>query len=472
MARPRKKKKRSQSVLDPSNPLSRFVPQDIIALANQLAAAGLRPERQAVRAEREAAARRTAGQAETLKGFNLAAADVLKDLAPQGQAAFSGAAGNISTYAKGFSQGFQEESQRLSGQSNELLAQQGSPQQVTPSNAADTIFGLGGFLPAQSFEQQGAAFSSFLSALPAVQTRTGQQGVERSLFEGEEQQRAFAQQLIDLAKQVPGRRAEALQQLIGLGIQAEASQRASESLALDERSTVAGITGVDPATGQPTFEAKKESWEQALDLAEVTGVFTDPRTGRKYRLPEGSGIGAYSASLSEQLGYLVDSKGVPFRDNKGRAIPWKGEAGLSKRGKLANAKEAAVNMAKSLANVAFPGSGESSPGREYFQALLRLRRAFQPDLQRKGLKFGTIDRMLDEALVLAGWSKASGRPSAVPGGSEPQPISESVSDNKNDGFAYDKFGNRVLDENGNPKTWKKKEDEEDDLSKFRPGPGD
>ena len=137
-------------------------------------------------AERKALARWLADRERAITGYSQAAAEILKSIGPQVQQGYADAAQRQANFAKGFSIGFQNAAGGNADQANALLAQNGSPQTVTSQGegGANVIYGMGGVIPASSFEREGAAFGAAASMLPATQLGYGQQALTQLHREG------------------------------------------------------------------------------------------------------------------------------------------------------------------------------------------------------------------------------------------------------------------------------------------------
>lgn len=237
--------------------LGAYVTPDLLKLVNQLVQSQIGPERQRLERERALAAERAKSRGEALQGFSGATAEILKGIAPATEQTYANAADRQSIFAKGFSDGLKLQQTQGAGEANALLAQQGSPQTIAgDTGASDVLYGLGGYIPASTLNREGAAFTAAAQQLPVSELARGKQDFTRSLVEGEEQQKQYGQQLIDLAAKAPGLKAQALTQVIGLALQAQAVETARAYLANTQRKTEAGITGYDPLTGLPVTNPK------------------------------------------------------------------------------------------------------------------------------------------------------------------------------------------------------------------------
>jgi hypothetical protein len=151
------------------------------------------------------------------------------------------------------------------------LAAIGAPQAqrdaVTGQN--QTAFGgnaallqyTGGAIPADVFRQDAAGRAAYLRMLPVMGQKVSEQGLNQLGFKA-------GQETLDIGS----KKAAALQQArtdLANYVQKNQALRTNQSIAdaelgLKSRSTVAGITGIDPATGLPTLSTRKAVASNAI----------------------------------------------------------------------------------------------------------------------------------------------------------------------------------------------------------------
>ena len=114
-------------------------------------------------------------QGASLQAAYAALAKLNEGVAPAIQGTYNQASAQQAVIGKGYSAGFELGSKGAAFDLNALLAQQGSPQQVTPAGeaGAKALYGFGGALPAGTLNQQGAAFTAAARFLPGQDRRLG-----------------------------------------------------------------------------------------------------------------------------------------------------------------------------------------------------------------------------------------------------------------------------------------------------------
>jgi hypothetical protein len=208
----------------------------------------------------EAAAANTA-QGQAIIQLSQALAKELGGIAPQIEATYRSAAQDQSAFAAGFSKGLQDLQQQGQTGINADLRNIGAPegQMLEPSAASgDFLFGLGGYLPGQTFSREGAAFTSAAHFLPGTALLQGQRDYGVNVAEGRKQQKEFERYLRRLDDEYPGLLQKAVDELNDQQLQVFAAYLQGEYLKLALRKGGAEITGIDPATGLPTYEATQD----------------------------------------------------------------------------------------------------------------------------------------------------------------------------------------------------------------------
>ena len=114
-------------------------------------------------------------QGASLQAAYAALAKLNEGVAPAIQGTYNQASAQQAVIGKGYSAGFELGSKGAAFDANALLAQQGSPQQVTPAGeaGANALYGFGGAIPAGTLNQQGAAFTAAARFLPGQDRRLG-----------------------------------------------------------------------------------------------------------------------------------------------------------------------------------------------------------------------------------------------------------------------------------------------------------
>lgn len=233
---------------------------------------------------------RMAKEAQAITGYAQGAAQLVAPIAGQVAQTYQAAADSQANYAKGFSTGMQEIQNKAAAEANAELAKHGAPagQMQQPTTAAsDVLYGVGGYIPASTMSREAAAFSSAAAMLPATELGRGQQLLGSRLAASGETQREIDSRLSELKGRYPGLYAQALRQLERdqltaqqdyrqLQQQERQNQQQDRNLRIQERyllgserKTGADVTGIDPVTGQPTFEATSTAAQIAAQAAQA-----------------------------------------------------------------------------------------------------------------------------------------------------------------------------------------------------------
>lgn len=255
-------------------------------LAAEVAAAQL-PQTQALQQAQTSDAATAKAQEAATTGYYQALAQALQSIAPQVNQGYNTASANDAAIAKGYADGLQHV-QSLAGQQNNAVLnvsggtqQAGQVAQATGGPAeAGALYGMTGAIPATNLSNEGAAFGAAASMMPATAAGLGAQQIQRVAQQEQVNQNQFAQQKSDLAAQVPGLQLNYGNQL--LTQEDNTQQKQFQNLI---------AAGINPYTGQPTYQAASS----AASTAAKTGAATKP-----------------DATLSRALGYEVDSNGSPI----------------------------------------------------------------------------------------------------------------------------------------------------------------
>lgn len=193
------------ATIKPSLPYPGFKTRaQLEAEARAAVTSAVSPSRLAIeRAQRDAQARALA-QAAQIRGFSEALANLLKGYAPQVQGLYQQAAGTQGQLAQGFSGGLRDTAASSAAQANATIAAAGGTpgQQITPTaadQAANVLYGLGGYLPGNMLGAQGAAFASAAALMPATAMGRGQQLLQQALAQAAEEQQGLSEKLLDLS---------------------------------------------------------------------------------------------------------------------------------------------------------------------------------------------------------------------------------------------------------------------------------
>lgn len=179
--------------------------QQALAQAKAALAAQQQPIQDEIKQNDATAAQRTTDA----QGNALALSKILSGISPQVSRDYSDADQRQQVLAKGFSDGMQAALQKSGAADNATLAQIGAPagQQIDPAKAtaaSDALYGQGGFIPASSFNREGAAFTAAADNLPAIALLKGQENGAAVSMSAQAQDVALQNKLAELAGNLPG----------------------------------------------------------------------------------------------------------------------------------------------------------------------------------------------------------------------------------------------------------------------------
>ena len=192
------------------------------------------------------------------------------------------------------------------------------------------VYGLGGMLPATSTAREGAAFSSAAAMLPGTAVGRGQDELRTILSEQTKNDAEFG----DKIAEIKAGRASGVQKIIQDFME---NARAERALRLQEgylgntkRTTAAKITGVDPVTGQPTYEAVYDAAKVKADAAKARAAAKSKNQGAKSAaikaresafstarhsmMTDAKTFAGHPMTLKEQAQWVVKHPGKTIRD--------------------------------------------------------------------------------------------------------------------------------------------------------------
>lgn len=196
-------------------------------------------------------------------GIYQALAGMLGDVGPQIGAGYQAAANTELAGGRGFGNQEAARGKAEGDKAAGYLTAAGAPQAAIEGvkaaaggeESGNVVYGTGGYIPATSTAREGAAFAAAGSMLPAQAVGQGQVAIRGAMSDAMKNDAEIASKIAE----VRGGRAAGIQKIIQDFME---NSRAERALRLQEgylgntkRSTTAKITGVDPATGQPTYEA-------------------------------------------------------------------------------------------------------------------------------------------------------------------------------------------------------------------------
>lgn len=195
-----------------------------------------------------------------------AAAELSRGVAPAITQTYDAASAREAIMAKGLADGARLGGAETAGQGNALLAQQGSPQQVTAANIGAPLATLGG-LSASGLNREGAAFSSAARFLPQQSLNLGVDAVKQAGRKGATAVAALNARRPELVQGILGQlqdnqiKQEGLAQnaavLAREGYIKETGMTPEGGMPFATRKWLTDAFGVDPITKLPTLEYQR-----------------------------------------------------------------------------------------------------------------------------------------------------------------------------------------------------------------------
>ena len=183
--------------------------------AGELAQAGLTPQQEEIRRQQAIAQRNAQADAAAIQGFQGASAEMLAKLGPQGLQGYLDASKEQGQLGQGLATGVRDDvAARVAGEQS-FMQSQGQQGGAGPDTAAlhDTVYALNGQIPGNTFAEQGAAANQWGLAQAPIALNAGREELDARMYAARQSNDDYAQQLIQLAAQFPGLKAQALQQL-------------------------------------------------------------------------------------------------------------------------------------------------------------------------------------------------------------------------------------------------------------------
>ena len=240
------------------SPTSMLTPKQIGDLATQLAQGDILPQQQAVEREQEQLAAQGQQQQALIGNLTQELGGLTQNIAPSIQTAYRQAANDQANWAQGFSGGMEDIASAEAARNAAQLAQLGAPQeqiaqiQNQGEGAGNVLYGQGGYIPATSLGQQGAAFEAFGAQMPGIVARMGQQDVADAVANQAAAQKDLAGRAADIAAQLPSLRRQYVQTLLGNEMDKLSLKMAMQELGLKAQAqAVDTLTSINPNTGLP-----------------------------------------------------------------------------------------------------------------------------------------------------------------------------------------------------------------------------
>lgn len=199
----------------PVDPFAARTAAQISTQAGTLAQAGLTPQQDEIRRQQALAAAQSVAQQGAITGFSAAAGGILQGIAPQVGEGYQRAAVEQGQLGLGMATGVGDAIRARSAEDQAFLATQGQQGGPGPNAdaAQDVLYGLQGQIPASSLAESGAAHQALAAETAALPLAAGRQQLDAAMAKARETNDEYAQQLIQLAAQFPGLKAQAIQQL-------------------------------------------------------------------------------------------------------------------------------------------------------------------------------------------------------------------------------------------------------------------
>jgi hypothetical protein len=168
-----------------------------------------------VRRQQALTAAQAVAQEQAIQGFQTAASGLMQNIGPQVGAGYQAAAqteGQMGAQVGG-QVGQDLAAKEAASLSSEAAQGQTGGSTIDSSKVAQTMQYLNGVIPSDSMAQQGAAQQAFAAEQSALPLDAGREQLDARMAQARTDNDQYAQQLIHLAAQFPGLKAQALQQL-------------------------------------------------------------------------------------------------------------------------------------------------------------------------------------------------------------------------------------------------------------------
>lgn len=293
-------------------------------------------------------------------------AGILQGIAPGVQQTYSDAAQRQAAFAKGFSDHMQAaQAQRAGDTSSFLQNVVGAPSeqvgqvaaQTNPAAAGDTLYGLRGYIPASTLNEEGAAYTANARQLPAIAQAQGLQQIGKVQADQRAQDAKFGQDIATEAGKAPQYRQQIANDLFDQAYKSNAQKIATQKLIDGEASTKFDQTyKLSQAQATQAYRQTQIDFKNAgLKLASA-----------KYNLDVQKLVAAGAkpnAALSKLYGHIVDANGGAIVGANGAPIKVKATNGAKP---LTAAKiDQLKGDAAAIAGDAFNGFTDSKTNKKY-----------------------------------------------------------------------------------------------------------
>jgi hypothetical protein len=198
----------------PVDPYGALTPAQIDAQASALAQAGLTPEQQAAQRQKDAADAQALADEGAIKDFSLAAGQIMGEIPGQISSAYDTAGKAVGDMGTGVGGQIGADLAAKQAAADDFSASQGQSGGTSANGQEGNVVGmLGGVIPGQSLEEEGAARSAAAALDVKIPLNAGREELAARMAKAKTDDDNYAQQLIDIAAKYPDLKAQALQQL-------------------------------------------------------------------------------------------------------------------------------------------------------------------------------------------------------------------------------------------------------------------
>jgi len=245
--------------------------------AGQQYDSSVKPEIDAINTQRARDQAESEQRMKNLQGIYSALAGMLSGVGGEVSKNYESAANTSLAAGRGFGDQEQARAAAEGTKAEGYLTAAGAPQAAVEgvkaaaggTGSGDLVGYTAGAIPAETTAREGAAFGSAASFLPVGAVGQGQLALAGAMQDAQKNDQSYADKLTEITSG----RAAGVQKIIQDFLE---NQRADRALALQEgylgntqRSTTAKITGVDPVTGQPTYESVYDKNKIKADAAKA-----------------------------------------------------------------------------------------------------------------------------------------------------------------------------------------------------------
>ena len=275
-----------------------YTPKQLNRQANRQVRQSIRAAQAPIVSAQKLADARAAAARESLKGFTLAGAEIMKDAAPLAGQAYAQAGRAESSMAGAFAGSTADAIRADVARRQGLIDQFAHGGQLAPVDATgrQNTLAAGGFDAGVSNEQLAGQQIAYAGEQPAYEIGRGQQAIVGNIHEQEQADQQYVQQMLDLAAKASELRTQILHDL-----QANELAKRNSWMQWQAQQALTGSRLVSQRQAQQRINIERQRYRQAVNEAK--------RQGRRV-----------DATNSYALGYLVDREGRPILDRNGNRI--------------------------------------------------------------------------------------------------------------------------------------------------------